>query len=133
MKTVGGIMTRHVKTIGPGETIATAAETMKKNRIGSLVVVKGDEPIGIVTERDIAYKLVAERKGLDTKVKEVMSKDLKTVSEDKSLMDAAKLMAAHVIRRLPVVKKGKVIGIVAIEDIMKSERIGDDPGAYSFS
>lgn len=126
-------MTRHVKTTGPGETIATAAETMKKNRIGSLVVVKGDEPIGIVTERDIAYKLVAERKGLDTKVKEVMSKDLKTVSEDKSLMDAAKLMAAHVIRRLPVVKKGKVIGIVAIEDIMRSERIGEDPGAYSFS
>ncbi|MBU2559815.1 CBS domain-containing protein [archaeon] len=133
MKTVGGIMTKPVKTIGPGETIGAAAEMMKKNRIGSLVVVKKDEPVGIVTERDIAYKLVAEGKGSDTKVKDVMSTDLKTISEDKSLMDAAKLMAAHVIRRLPVVKNGKVVGIVAIEDIMRSERIGEDPDAYSFS
>ena len=133
MKKVGGIMTKPVKTVGPGETIASAADMMKRNRIGSLVVIKKDEPVGIVTERDIAYKLVAEGKGADTKVKEVMSTDLKTISEDKPLMDAAKLMAAHVIRRLPVVEKGKVVGIVAIEDIMRSERIGEDPDAYSFS
>jgi CBS domain-containing protein len=133
MKTVGGIMTRSVKTVGPGETIEKAAEKMKVNRIGSLVVIDKEKPIGIVTERDIAYKLVAEGKSGKTKVKEVMSKDLKTVPEDKPLTDAAKLMAAHVIRRLPVVDKGRLIGIVAIEDIMKSEKFGDDPGDYSFS
>ena len=133
MKTVGGIMTRNVKTITSGDTIETAAEKMKKNRIGCLVVLDKNEPIGIVTERDIAYKLVAEGKGGDTKVEEVMSEDLKTVSEDKSLMDVAKLMAAHVIRRLPVVKKGKLVGIVTIEDIMKSEKIGEDSSAYSFT
>jgi CBS-domain-containing membrane protein len=48
-------------------------------------------------------------------------------------MDAAKLMAAHVIRRLPVVKKRKLVGIVTIEDIMKSEKIGEDSSAYSFT
>jgi CBS domain-containing protein len=133
MKTVGGIMTRNVKTITSGDTIETAAEKMRKNRIGCLVVLDKNEPIGIVTERDIAYKLVAEGKGGDTKVEEVMSEDLKTVREDKSLMDAAKLMAAHVIRRLPVVKKGKLVGIVTIEDIMKSEKIGEDSSAYSFT
>lgn len=133
MKTVGEIMTRPVKTISSGDTIEVAAETMKKNRIGSLVVVKGDEPVGIVTERDIAYKLVAEGKGGDAKVGEVMSKDLKTVEEDKSLPDAAKLMAAHIIRRLPVVKNGKLVGIVAMEDIMKSETSEEDSSAYSYT
>jgi CBS domain-containing protein len=133
MKTVGKTMTRPVKTIGPGETIETAAETMKKNRIGCLVVVDKDKPVGIVTERDIAYKLVAEGRGGDTKVKEVMSKGLKTVGEDKHVIDAAKLMAAHVIRRLPVVKGGKLVGIITIEDIMKSERMGEDSSAYSFT
>ncbi len=133
MKTVGEIMTRPVKTISSGDTIEVAAEMMKKNRIGSLVVVKGDEPVGIVTERDIAYKLVAEGKGGDAKVGEVMSKDLKTVGEDKSLQDAAKLMAAHIIRRLPVVKNGKLVGIVAMEDIMKSETSEEDPSAYSYT
>jgi CBS domain-containing protein len=133
MKTVGGIMTRPVKTITSRDTIEKAAETMKKNRIGSLVVVDKEEPIGIVTERDIAYKLVAEGKKGDTKVKEVMSKDLKTVGEDKPLIDAAKLMAAHVIRRLPVVRKGKLVGIVAIEDIMRSEKMGEDSSCYSFT
>jgi CBS domain-containing protein len=133
MKTVGGIMTVPVRTISPEETIAQAAEIMKKNRIGCLVVLKKDEPIGIITERDITYKLVAEGKGGDTKVSKVMTKDLKTVGEDKSLTDAAKLMAAHVIRRLPVIQKGKLVGIVTIDDIAKTERIGEDSSAYSFS
>ncbi len=133
MKTVGGIMTRNVKTITSENTMEQSAELMKKHRIGCLVVVEGENPIGIVTERDIAYKVVAEGKGGDTKVGEVMSKNLKTVGEDRSLTDAAKLMAAHVIRRLPVVKKGKLIGVVTIEDIMKSEKIGEDSSAYSFT
>lgn len=133
MKSVGSVMTRNVKTITPDDTMETAAELMKKHRIGCLVVVEKDKPIGIVTERDIAYKLVAEGKGGDTKVGEVMSKDVKTVEEDKSLLDTAKLMAAHVIRRLPVVKNGKLVGIVTIEDIMKSEKIGENSSAYSYT
>jgi CBS domain-containing protein len=133
MKNVGGTMTRNVRTVAPGDTIENAAELMKKHRIGCLVVVDKDKPIGIVTERDIAYKIVADRKGMDTKVKDVMSKDLKAVSEDKPLIDAAKLMVAHVIRRLPVVKGGKLVGIITIEDIMRSEKIGEDSGAYSYT
>lgn len=126
-------MTKNVKTITPDDIMEHAAELMKKHRIGCLVVVDKDKPIGIVTERDIAYKIVAEGKSGDTKVEEVMSKDLKTVPEDKSRADAAKLMASHAIRRLPVIKNGKLVGIVTIEDIMKSEKIGEDPSAYSFT
>lgn len=133
MKNVGGVMTRNVKTITSGDTMENAAELMKKHRIGCLVVVRKDKPIGIVTERDITYKIVAGGKGGNTKVREVMSKNLKTMEEDRSLLDAAKLMAAHVIRRLPVVKSGKLVGIVTIEDIMKSEKIGEDSSAYSYT
>jgi len=133
MKNVGGVMTRNVKTITPDDTMENAAELMKKHRIGCLVVVRKDKPIGIVTERDITYKIVAGGKGGNTKVREVMSKNLKTMEEDRSLLDAAKLMAAHVIRRLPVVKSGKLVGIVTIEDIMKSEKIGEDSSAYSYT
>ncbi len=133
MKNVGSIMTKNVKTITPDDIMENAAELMKKHRIGCLVVVDKDKPIGIVTERDIAYKIVAEGKSGDTKVEEVMSKDLKTVPEDKSMADAAKLMAAHVIRRLPVIRDGRLVGIVTIEDVMKSEKIGEDPSAYSFT
>ncbi len=133
MKSVGGIMTRNVKTITSDDTMEHAAELMKRHRIGCLVVVDKDKPIGIVTERDIAYKIVAEGKKRSTKVGEVMSTDLKTVPEDKPLTDTAKLMAAHIIRRLPVVKKGKLVGIVTIEDIMRSEKIGEDSSAYSYT
>ena len=126
-------MTSNVKTITSEDTMEHAAVLMKKHRVGCLVVVDKDLPIGIVTERDITYKIVAEGKKRDTKVGEVMSKDLKTVPEDKPLSDAAKLMAAHVIRRLPVVKKGRLIGIITIDDIMKSERIGEDSSAYSYT
>jgi CBS domain-containing protein len=133
MKKVGDIMAKPVKTIQSDDTISKAAETMKNSRIGCLIVIDGLDPVGIITERDIAYKLVAEEKSAKTKVKEVMSKDLKTISEDRPLIDAAKLMAAHVIRRLPVIEKGNVVGIIAIEDIMQAERMDEDPNAYSFS
>ncbi|NOZ77178.1 MAG: CBS domain-containing protein [Euryarchaeota archaeon] len=133
MRTIGDVMARPVKTVPPGATIAEAAKLMKKNRIASLVVVDGERPVGIVTERDIAYKIMAEGKDPSTPVEDVMSKDLKTMGPERSLQDAAKLMAAHVIRHLPVVEGGKLVGIVTIEDILKSEKIGEDVRKYSFT
>jgi acetoin utilization protein AcuB len=62
-----------------------------------------------------------------------MSRDLKTIEKEKTLVEAAKLMAAHVIRRLPVMDKGKLVGIITLEDIMKAEKVGGEAGAYSFT
>lgn len=133
MKKVKDVMTKSVKTISGDATMSEAAKLMKKNRIGCLVVVEGEKPIGIVTERDLAYKILAEDKDARTTVSEVMSKNLKTISGDATLRDAAKLMAAHLIRRLPVVEKGELVGIITIEDIMRVEKIGEDAQLYSYT
>jgi CBS domain-containing protein len=125
-------MTKSVRTISPDATMEEAARSMKRFRIGSLVVVEGDTPMGIITERDLAYKIVAEGK-MNAKVKEVMSRDLKTVDKEKTLIEAVKIMAAHVIRRLPVVDKGKLVGIVTLNDIMKAEKMEEEARAYSFT
>ncbi len=134
MKTVKDIMIRDVKTIEMSATMAEAAKLMKKNRIGSLVVIDNNlRPIGIITERDFAYKIIAENKGTDMKVKDIMTRDVKTIDQDRTLKDAAKLMAAHVIKRLPVVSGGKLVGIISIEDIMRAEKMGEDSNLYSFT
>ncbi len=130
---VKDIMTKNVKTISPNATMEEAAQEMRKNKIGCLVVVEGEKPIGIITERDLAYKIIAQGKSLETKVKEVMSSDLKTIEKDADIKQAAKLMASHVIRRLPVVEKGKLIGIVTIDDIMRAEKIGEDRRSYQYT
>ncbi|RLG59531.1 MAG: hypothetical protein DRN95_01845 [Candidatus Hydrothermarchaeota archaeon] len=130
---VKDIMTKNVKTISPNATMEEAAQEMRKNKIGCLVVVEGEKPIGIITERDLAYKIIAQGKSLETKVREVMSSDLKTIEKDANIKQAAKLMASHVIRRLPVVEKGKLIGIVTIDDIMRAEKIGEDRRSYQYT
>jgi len=133
MKKVKDVMTKNVKTISPSATMAEAARIMKKNRIGCLVVVEGNKPVGIITERDIAYKIVAEEKSSDTAVKEIMTKDLKTIDKEKTLKDAARIMAAHVIRRLLVVENKELIGIITLEDVMKAEKIGENAQLYSYT
>lgn len=133
MRKVKDVMIKNVKTISPSASMAEAAKLMKKNRIGSLVVVEGERPIGIITERDLAYKIIAEEKGVDMTVREVMTADLKTAEPEKSIKDAARLMAAHVIRRLPVVEGGRLVGIISIEDIMRAEKVGEDASLYSYT
>ena len=130
---VRNVMVKNVKTISPEATMAEAARIMKKYKIGCLVVVEGEKVVGIITERDLAYKIIAERRSLDTNVGEIMTKDLKTISPEKSIKDAAKIMAAHVIRRLPVLEEGKLVGIVSIEDIMRTEKIGADASLFSYT
>ncbi|MBI5253164.1 MAG: CBS domain-containing protein [Euryarchaeota archaeon] len=133
MKKVKDVMTKNVKTISPSATMVEAARVMKKNRIGCLVVVEGNKPIGIITERDIAYKIVAEEKSGGTTVREVMTRDLKTIDKEKTMKDAVRIMAAHVIRRLPVVENKELIGIITLEDLIKAEKIGEDTQLYSYT
>ncbi len=130
---VRNVMVKNVKTISPEATMAEAAKKMKRYKIGCLVVVDVEKVVGIITERDLAYKIVAERRSLDTRVGDIMTKDLKTISPEKSIKDAAKVMAAHVIRRLPVIEDGKLVGIISIEDIMRTEKVGADAALFSYT
>lgn len=111
---------RDVITIAPDCGIDDAARLMKDENIGSLIVKDVDEMVGIITERDIVTKVVAEYRPVKAmKVKDVMSSPLITVPPDTSVCEAAKKMAMLEIRRLPVMDDGKLLGIVSETDVIR--------------
>jgi len=117
-------MKKDVKTIRPSDTIKDAAVLMNENRIGSLVVVSGTGTVtGIVTERDILTDVVAAGKNAeDIKVEDIMTKELITISPDKSLEDAADVMTKNKIKKLPVMEGGRLVGIITATDLICYEK-----------
>jgi len=114
------IMNRKLTTTGIGATVAKAAKAMCHDEVGSVIILDHNKPIGIVTEEDIACKVVAlDLKPSKVHVNDIMSTPLITVSADKTAGDAAKMMVKHKVRRLPVVDdNSKVIGIVTVRDLL---------------
>jgi CBS domain-containing protein len=114
------IMNRKLTTTGIGATVAKAAKAMCHDEVGSVIILDHNKPIGIVTEEDIACKVVAlDLKPSTVHVNDIMSTPLITVSADKTAGDAAKMMVKHKVRRLPVVDdNNKVIGIVTVRDLL---------------
>ena len=138
MPTVKDIMTKNVVSTSVNNSIFDAAELMSSNQVGCLVITDGEVPIGIVTERDFVRRVVAKKLSLDTKVSEIMSGSLITIDPDASLKEAARLMSSNKIRRLPVLKQNKLVGIVVAADFVRnlgkksaSEEILDAMGRYS--
>lgn len=118
---VKGVMSKKVITVSPSTTVVDAAKLLREKRIGCLIVVEGKKPVGIVTERDFVYRIVAEGKNLSTPIGEVMTRDLRVVGRDHEIQDVVNIMKAHLIRRLPVVDKGELVGIITMKDIMSAE------------
>jgi CBS domain-containing protein len=109
------IMHRNVKIIGPDETLRDAATAMKKLDVGVLPVGEHDKLVGMITDRDIAIRGIAEGKGPDTKAREVMSQEVKYCFEDEHV---AENMAELQVRRLPVLNRDKrLVGIVSLGDL----------------
>ncbi|MCQ5375881.1 MAG: CBS domain-containing protein [Methanomassiliicoccales archaeon] len=114
------IMTKTPIIGDPEMTVQDAAKLMKAEKVGSIVIAQDGEAIGIITERDLVNKIVAENKiPSKVKVKEIMSSPLITVGPKESVSSAAKKMSTLKVRRLPVVKQGKLIGILTENDILK--------------
>ena len=114
-------MTSSPKTINLSTTTQEAARLMKSEDVGALPIVEGDKLVGVVTDRDLAVRVLAEGKSPDTAVSEIASKDVVTVDPDQTLEDAARLMAEHQVRRLPVVEEdGKLVGVLAQADVAQS-------------
>ncbi len=118
------LMSRDVKVISPDMTINEAAKAMRDGDFGMLPVGENDRMIGAISDRDIAIRAVAQGKGPDTKVREIMSDRICWAYDDDTVDSAAKLMSQKQIRRLPVVNHDKrLVGIVALGDfaVDKSE------------
>lgn len=118
------VMTSEVKACEPDTTVAEAAKVMAKEDVGPVPVVEEGRLTGIVTDRDIVVRVVAEgRDPSSTTVGEIASRDVVTVSPDDDLDTALKQLAQNQVRRIPVVDGGRLVGIVAQADIA---RLGSD-------
>jgi len=115
---VGEAMTDDVKTIGPDRTIRQAAQLMAQIDVGVLPVGENDRLVGMITDRDIAIRAVAEGKSPDTPVRDIMSHEVKYCFEDEDVEDVAANMADIRVRRLAVLNRDKqLVGIISLADI----------------
>ena len=124
-QSIRDVMTSKLCTVDADKSVAYAAKMMQKEDVGLAPIVEGDKLIGMLTDRDIAIRVVAEGRDPDqVKVHEVASKQVVTIDPQQDLDEALRIMAKHQVRRLPVVEEdGKLVGVVAQADIARE---GDD-------
>jgi CBS domain-containing protein len=117
-------MTRDVRLLSPDQTIREAASLMADIDVGSLPVGDNDRLVGMITDRDIVIRAVAQGKSADTKVADVMSKEILYCVDTDEIDDVARNMGKAQVRRLPVVNSDKrLVGIVSLGDLARN----DDP------
>lgn len=118
--TVRDIMTKDLRSVETTDKVFTAIKVMTENDIGSVLVTKNKKPMGILTERDILRKVCPQQlctRGITAR--EIMSKPLIHIEADAGLGQASSLMALKNVRRLLVMDKGKIVGIVTQKDVIK--------------
>jgi CBS domain-containing protein len=121
-KSVRDAMTADPRSIGASASVVEAARLMREQHIGSLPVTEDDRLVGMITDRDITTRVVAESAVPETtSVGDVYSRDLISVEPNSDLDEALRLMARHQVRRLPVVENGRLVGVVAQADIALGE------------
>ena len=115
---VGEIMTVAPQTVEAGAPALDAARAMRDGDVGAIVLLDGGDLYGIVTDRDLAIRLVAERRDpATTAVGEIATRDPTAIESDRSEEDALALMREGALRRLPVIEDGQPVGIVALGDL----------------
>lgn len=124
MKTIRDLLHEkgdEVRTIGPAASVHEALQEMAKHHIGSLVVVDGGRPIGLISERDYAFKVgLKERSSRDTQVQDVMTRRVAFVAPSQTVEECMALMTEKRVRHLPVIEADELIGLVSIGDLVKA-------------
>jgi len=118
------IMVKDIVTVKADVTVKRAVEVMNEHEIGCLVVVNGGKSVGIVTERDMLKRIIHElREPKKTRVTDIMSKPLIAAAPKMSAGDAAKLMFERKIKKLPIVENGRLVGLVTLTDLIRSQDV----------
>lgn len=116
---VRDVMSKDVKVVRPDTSMKEVVATMNKFSIGSVIVVQGGRPVGIITERDILSRQVEPCLAPETlTARHVMTSPVVTINENASIEEAARLMAKKKAKRLPVMSDGKLVGIITYTDIV---------------
>ena len=120
---IGEVMTQSVVTAETGDSLRRVGELMRDRNVGSVVIVEGDRPVGVITDRDLALAVVADGVGPDDQAGSYASRPLVTGESEMDIEEAVALMVQHRIRRLPVTDGDELAGIVTIDDL--AVRAGD--------
>jgi CBS domain-containing protein len=122
-KTVGQLLDakgRDVWSIGPDATVYEALQLLAERNVGAVVAVEDDKVCGILSERDYARKIrLLKRDSRDSKVSDIMTSPVRTITEDQSIADCMALITEHHIRHLPVVRGERLVGLISVGDIVK--------------
>ena len=123
------VMTPNPRTVTPNDSIQSAARIMRDEDTGAVPVVENGRPVGIVTDRDIVVRAVAEDGQLNRPIREIVTGSIVSATPEMSTREATELMSEHQVRRFPVVENDRLVGIVSIGDLAVKEgrdsRIGD--------
>jgi CBS domain-containing protein len=115
------VMTPNPRTLSPEDSIQNAARIMRDEDTGAIPVVENGRPVGVVTDRDIVVRAVADGGQLDRPVRDIATTNLVSVSPDMSTREANDLMREHQVRRLPVVEGERLVGMVSLGDLAVKE------------
>jgi CBS domain-containing protein len=128
-KTVGEIMTSQLFVCKPQDNVYEAAVIMKEHNVGVVPIVEGEKLVGLVTDRDLVIRGIAERHPGSNQITNVMTKNPVTCTPQTTVDEAVEIMAAKKIRRLPVCENGdKLVGMLAIGDISVENKFGNEAG-----
>ena len=112
------VMTREVCELPPSSTVTEAARVMRDRDVGDVVVAEDGRPVGVVTDRDIVLRAVAEGDDGGLRLGEMCSRQLRTLSPGDTLEDAARCMREAAVRRLVVVEEGRAVGVLSMGDLL---------------
>lgn len=120
-KSIQDVMTSNPATVEPTTPAQEAARLMRTEDTGIVPIVEGERLVGVITDRDLALEIVGGGRDASTPVGELASKDLVTIDPQQSLEEAARLMAEHQVRRLPVCEEdGRLVGILSQADLAQA-------------
>lgn len=132
MESVKDIMTTDVESCTPLDNVYEVALKMKELNVGAVPIVDNNKLLGMITDRDLVIRGLAEKHSGSTKVTDVMSDHLVTAERNTSVEEASRMMAEHQIRRLPVVENGELVGIVSLGDLA-TNKMSDQRAGHALS